>query len=83
MTTLPGMPTRYGDPGFFACTAADLEPWNARPPRHLTAVRPAAAVAPKGVWLVLAMCARCARLRGYCSDHRLDWLFRDRDRTHR
>lgn len=77
--TLPGMPPRYGDPGVFACGPGDIAPWETptRAPRPDTAAAPGSV--PSGVWLVLHLCTRCARIRSYCSTHRLDWLFRHLD----
>ena len=66
--TLEGTPRRYGDAGFFACTRADLEPYD------LYEERAPAEPPPRprpGVWLVLTLCPRCNRLHSYCSQHRI------------
>lgn len=76
--TLPGMPLQVGDPGVFVCGPEDIAPWENSRPRSLALQTPAAGGVPRGVWLVLHLCQRCARIRSYCSDHRVDWVFRGR-----
>ncbi len=68
---LEGIPWRYGDAGFFACSRADLEPWwDELPPDA-----PAPAAPPparRGIWLVLALCPSCRyETRHYCRAHRI------------
>lgn len=76
--TLPGMPPRVGDPGVFVCGPADIAPWEREKTPRPALPQTAPGGVPRGVWLVLHLCPRCARIRNYCSDHRVDWAFRNR-----
>ena len=64
--TLPGMPIRYGDPGFFVCKIDDGAPPS---PERAAPAAPVPAPRPK-IWLVLALCPHCVPRTGkYCAEH--------------
>lgn len=65
MTTLPGMPIRYGDPGVFVCKIDDGAPRDAK---HVTRTNAAVALRGPTGWLVIEACWRCTP-RAYCDRH--------------
>ncbi len=64
---IPGLPSRYGDPGVFVCGPQDIAPWEQQAPA-VAVPRPAPAPRRTG-WLVLALCPVCRRAGRYCDNH--------------